>query len=229
MSNYHDCEDGLHKAEPASTGEPPPKCTKCGGNLTASPTVHCPKCASTNFLIPAARPSEPSAPQTSVEPVVLCDICGIQSGIEHGHAGHTFKPPKEVAEQSAEAKKQCGCAHGDSDPYCPDPLCPNYIAAYHVKPAAPQPVAGEGPLTTDELLVILMEECAEVIQAASKCLRFGFTRNHPSYGDNDKVLAKELGDLFGIVQALPLDGEILQEYRDSKLKRAQKAKAQYVR
>jgi len=51
----------------ASTGEqPPPQCTKCGGNLTALPTVHCPRCTSTNFIIEAARPSEPSAPK--VEP-----------------------------------------------------------------------------------------------------------------------------------------------------------------
>lgn len=82
-------------------------------------------------------------------------------------------------------------------------------------------------LTTDELLVILMEECAEVIKAASKCLRFGFTRNHPSYGDNDKVLSSEIGDLMGIVQALPLNAELMQEARDTKLKRAQNAKKLY--
>lgn len=29
-------------------------------------------------------------------------------------------------------------------------------------------------LTQDELLVILAEEAAEVIQAATKCIRFGF-------------------------------------------------------
>lgn len=40
-----------------------------------------------------------------------------------------------------------------------------------------------------ELLTILMEECAEVIQAASKIIRFGETES------NLKELEKELGDL----------------------------------
>ena len=40
-----------------------------------------------------------------------------------------------------------------------------------------------------ELLQLLQEECAEVIQAASKCIRFGEKDNHFQ-------LEKELGDLF---------------------------------
>lgn len=84
-----------------------------------------------------------------------------------------------------------------------------------------------GPLTTDELLVVLMEECAEVIKAASKCLRFGYTRNHPSYGDNDKVLSSEVGDLLGVVMALPLDSDLIVEHRDSKMRRMLEAKKLY--
>lgn len=82
-------------------------------------------------------------------------------------------------------------------------------------------------LTTDELLVVLMEECAEVIKAASKCLRFGYTRNHPSYGDNDKVLSSEIGDLLGVVIALPLDSDSIVEARDSKMRRMLEAKKLY--
>lgn len=40
----------------------------------------------------------------------------------------------------------------------------------------------------DEILTILMEECAEVIQACTKIKRFGAD-------DNVNALAKELGDL----------------------------------
>lgn len=85
------------------------------------------------------------------------------------------------------------------------------------------------PLTTDELLVILMEECAEVIQAASKCQRFGFTREHPEYGINDKVLAAEIGDVLAIVDALPLDRHQIEYFRKHKLAKATEAKEKYGR
>lgn len=49
-----------------------------------------------------------------------------------------------------------------------------------------------------EVLQLLQEECAEVIQAASKCIRFGEK-------DNTYQLEKEIGDLFCIL-------EIMHEY-----------------
>ena len=50
-----------------------------------------------------------------------------------------------------------------------------------------------------ELLVILMEECAEVTQAASKLIRFG-KENHPETGlCNSLVLEHEVGDLSAVV------------------------------
>ena len=52
----------------------------------------------------------------------------------------------------------------------------------------------------EEILLILMEECAEVAQQASKCIRFGG-------GENDYELAKELGDLYCMV-------DLLKEYGD---------------
>ena len=51
-------------------------------------------------------------------------------------------------------------------------------------------------MTTDhEVLQLLQEECAEVIQAASKCIRFG---------DKNNILhlEKEIGDLFCILDIM---------------------------
>lgn len=80
-------------------------------------------------------------------------------------------------------------------------------------------------LTNDEKLVLLIEECGEVIQAATKCLRFGYERDWPDYGRNDKVLAKEIGDLLGVIDALPLDKELIRIFREMKIAKAQRAKA----
>jgi hypothetical protein len=83
-------------------------------------------------------------------------------------------------------------------------------------------------LTRDELLVLLIEECGEVIQAATKCLRFGFDVDHGvDYGNNRMVLSRELGDLMGVVDGLDIDHDNLSATRVSKLKRARNAKARY--
>ena len=51
-------------------------------------------------------------------------------------------------------------------------------------------------LTRDELLILLIEECGEVIRAATKCLRFGWDVDHGvEYGNNRDQLAKEMGEL----------------------------------
>jgi NTP pyrophosphatase (non-canonical NTP hydrolase) len=47
-----------------------------------------------------------------------------------------------------------------------------------------------------ELLTILMEECAEVTQAASKIIRFGATDVNLTH------LEKELGDLYCMIDLL---------------------------
>lgn len=49
--------------------------------------------------------------------------------------------------------------------------------------------------TKEEILTILMEECAEVIQASSKCIRFGGA-------NNDATLEKEIGDLLCMLDLL---------------------------
>lgn len=84
-------------------------------------------------------------------------------------------------------------------------------------------------LTLDEKLVLLIEECGEVIQAATKCLRFGFTHDEPGYGVNSTKLAQELGDLVGVVDALPLDWATLTQFRRTKIARAERAKAKHLK
>lgn len=83
-------------------------------------------------------------------------------------------------------------------------------------------------LTRDELLIILVEECGEVVQAATKCLRFGWDRDQPGYGVNHEVLAQEIGDLLGMVDALPLNMEIRDQARKIKRAKAERVKRELV-
>ena len=53
----------------------------------------------------------------------------------------------------------------------------------------------------EEIFLILMEECAEVAQQASKCIRFGGGQNHYE-------LAKEIGDIMCMIDLLYEDGII---------------------
>lgn len=54
------------------------------------------------------------------------------------------------------------------------------------------------------LLTILAEECAEVVQRATKAIRFGLDESQPGQRDNRKRLENELGDLLGMVDMLGL-------------------------
>lgn len=83
-------------------------------------------------------------------------------------------------------------------------------------------------LTRDELLILLIEECGEVIQAATKCLRFGYDVDHGTgYGNNKLILSREIGDLLGVVDGLEIDHDNLAAMRCNKLKRAEDAKKKY--
>lgn len=56
-----------------------------------------------------------------------------------------------------------------------------------------------------EDLVLVIEECAEVIQAATKILRFGEDDHHPSdSARNSEVLVKEIGQLLHCIDRLDL-------------------------
>lgn len=90
-------------------------------------------------------------------------------------------------------------------------------------------------LTHDELLTLLIEECSEVAKAATKCLRFGYDVDHGTgYGNNAQALAKEMGELTAVRDALDLeDTQIMrQAFMDGwayKIERAEAAKAKYGR
>lgn len=63
--------------------------------------------------------------------------------------------------------------------------------------------------TLEHLLVCLMEECAEVQQAASKSLRFGLDDKYPEKPTNNREdLRNELTDLNAIVELLMDAGAI---------------------
>lgn len=56
---------------------------------------------------------------------------------------------------------------------------------------------------TKEILIILQEECAEVIQSISKCYRFGPDQLKPNgKTTNMQSVQKELGDLVAMIQLL---------------------------
>ena len=56
---------------------------------------------------------------------------------------------------------------------------------------------------TKEVLLILQEECAEVTQAVSKCMRFGPDQMKPGKDrTNLNMLEEEIGDLFAMVELL---------------------------
>jgi NTP pyrophosphatase (non-canonical NTP hydrolase) len=58
-------------------------------------------------------------------------------------------------------------------------------------------------MNVKETLTILSEECAEVVQANSKLIRFG-----PYDDENIKELEKELGDVMAVVMILDYYGYI---------------------
>ena len=61
---------------------------------------------------------------------------------------------------------------------------------------------------TKEILIILQEECAEVIQDVSKCFRFGPDQVHLNSNDGRtqiKNLEKEIGDVMAMIDLLILE------------------------
>lgn len=55
----------------------------------------------------------------------------------------------------------------------------------------------------DEALLILSEECAEVVQAISKCQRFGIDNYKPGKPKSNRAhLEDELGDLLAMITIL---------------------------
>lgn len=75
----------------------------------------------------------------------------------------------------------------------------------------------------NEILDILQEECAEVIQAISKCRRFGIDNVYSKgTGTQREHLVQELGDVTLLIELL----KAYHVYTDTELKEAQERKAQ---
>ena len=76
-----------------------------------------------------------------------------------------------------------------------------------------------------EALVILQEECAEVIQAVSKCYRFGLDNSHKSGLTQRANLELEIGDMLALVDILIEQGLIdLDNLNTAKLNKIEKLK-----
>jgi NTP pyrophosphatase (non-canonical NTP hydrolase) len=78
-----------------------------------------------------------------------------------------------------------------------------------------------------EIMLILQEECAEVTQAVSKCMRFGPDQMKPGKErTNINMLEEEIGDLFAMVELL-VDlqvGVSIQGIQDAKMRKFEKLK-----
>ena len=76
-----------------------------------------------------------------------------------------------------------------------------------------------------EALIILQEDCAEVIQAVSKCYRFGLDNAHKSGATQRANLEMEVGDMLALVDILIEQGVINQSNLDTaKLNKIEKLK-----
>jgi NTP pyrophosphatase (non-canonical NTP hydrolase) len=72
-----------------------------------------------------------------------------------------------------------------------------------------------------EIMSILQEESAEVIQAVSKIFRFGYDSTHPETSQNNREhLAEEVGDLIAMIQLL-IENEII-DWRDVEIAKDRK-------
>jgi NTP pyrophosphatase (non-canonical NTP hydrolase) len=78
---------------------------------------------------------------------------------------------------------------------------------------------------TQEALIILQEECAEVIQAASKIYRFGLDNDHKSGNTQRANLEMEIGDMLALVDILIEQGVVdLNNLNTAKLNKIEKLK-----
>lgn len=82
----------------------------------------------------------------------------------------------------------------------------------------------------DELLTILMEECAEITQRASKAKRFGIDEKQPG-DDRDNLfrMTEEIGDLFCVVERLRKEGLFLPDVAEKAMIRKDEKLKKYMR
>lgn len=76
------------------------------------------------------------------------------------------------------------------------------------------------------LLVIMMEECGEIVQGASKILRFGHNSYHPGSNEtNEEHVLKEINDLLAVIEmtvGVPIEEVIDRELMAEKKERVEK-------
>lgn len=78
---------------------------------------------------------------------------------------------------------------------------------------------------TKEALGILQEEAAEVIQAASKAMRFGLDNWYKDGGTQQENLTQEIGDLLALVDILIDQGVVsAHDLDNAKLRKVEKLK-----
>lgn len=75
----------------------------------------------------------------------------------------------------------------------------------------------------EECLIVLQEECAEVVQAISKIRRFGpnsFNPNDENKTTNLALLSQEIGDVLAMIDYLVEEGLITEhDLRNAKIKK----------
>jgi NTP pyrophosphatase (non-canonical NTP hydrolase) len=79
---------------------------------------------------------------------------------------------------------------------------------------------------TREALLILQEECSEVIQATSKCFRFGMDGMYQQESNRDR-LEQELGDVLAMIDILANQFEVSAERLNEAKRRKFKKLAQW--
>lgn len=83
-------------------------------------------------------------------------------------------------------------------------------------------LSGQSHQKVQEILDILQEECAEVIQSISKCRRFGMENQYlKGEGTQREQLVQELGDVSLLIELL----QAHQLFTEKELREAMKAKA----
>ena len=74
-----------------------------------------------------------------------------------------------------------------------------------------------------EIMGILQEECAEVIQEVSKCRRFGINESHKSGISHREMLEQEVGDVLCMIELLHQEGILSEDgLMKAKLKKEEK-------
>ncbi|WP_086313875.1 hypothetical protein A5821_001419 [Enterococcus sp. 7F3_DIV0205] len=81
----------------------------------------------------------------------------------------------------------------------------------------------------DYLALVAMEECAEIQQALSKAIRFGFDDHHPSRADetNEEQMLTEFYQLTAMIEELQKQG-VIAGFTQEKIEKVKQSKIEKV-